>query len=232
MTITSEGVRSAHRIPGIWFVLLVSVATLCCSEGHRAGSRARETAASAGGPDEATLRARTEKDENFRRGSNSPLPEADRARFAGLAYYPPNPQFRYDVKLVRYARPEKLRLGTNTGEMRDALRYGYFEFDVRGRTCRLQVYRTLEDINSGGTSLFVPFRDATSGKETYAAGRYLELRENTTGQYSLDFNRAFNPYCAYGKSFSCPVPPAENALPVAIEAGEKSYNPQSVGSRQ
>jgi len=114
-----------------------------------------------------------------------------------------------------------VRLATNTGEQRDALRYGFFEFTVDGQACRLQAYRTSDE---GETPhLFIPFRDATSGKETYAAGRYLELPENTSGVYDLDFNLAFNPYCAYGGDYSCPFPPPENHLKVAIRAGEKNY---------
>jgi uncharacterized protein (DUF1684 family) len=108
--------------------------------------------------------------------------------------------------------------------MRDALRYGYFEFDAGGKMCRVQVYRTIENIQAGGRELFIPFRDATSGQETYGAGRYLDLRENTTGAYELDFNKAYNPYCAYTETYSCPVPPAENTLPIPIPAGEKTYN--------
>jgi hypothetical protein len=80
-----------------------------------------------------------------------------------------------------------------------------------------------EDQGRSGPSLFIPFRDATSGSETYAAGRYLELTENTTGIYDLDFNRAYNPYCAYREDYSCPLPPAENTLTVAIRAGEKTH---------
>lgn len=166
---------------------------------------------------------RLQKDRMFKIGSESPIPEKDRANFTGLAYYAPDPGFRFELKLNRYQKPARVRLGTNTGEMRDALRYGYFEFDVDGKVCRLQVYRTEEMQKVAGPRLFMPFRDATSGRETYAAGRYLELPENTTGVYELDFNRAFNPYCAYNDRFSCPVPPPENTLPVAIRAGEKMY---------
>ncbi len=78
--------------------------------------------------------------------------------------------------------------------------------------------------SGNGATLFMPFRDATSGQETYASGRYIELKENTSGIYDLDFNRAYNPYCAYNSEFSCPVPPAENILKVPIRAGEKNYN--------
>lgn len=168
------------------------------------------------------LRHRREKDQSFRSDRNSPIPTEDRARFLGLAYFDINPSLKFRVKLIRYPSPQTLRLGTNTGEVRSALRYGYFEFQVDGQTCRLQVYR-LEDEPAGGASLFTPFRDATTGKETYASGRYIDLKENTTGYYDLDFNLAYNPWCAYGETFSCPLPPAENTLPVSIRAGEKIY---------
>ena len=168
-------------------------------------------------------RERQEKDLTYKVDPGSPIPEKDRPRFQGLAYFPPNPEFRFKVKLNRYPRPDAVRLRTNTGEMRNALRYGYFDFQVEGRACRLQVYRT-EDSQSGGKPyLFIPFRDATSGKETYGGGRYLDLKENTSGFYDLDFNRAYNPLCAYGGDYSCPVPPDENRLPVAILVGERAY---------
>ncbi len=174
-------------------------------------------------PTDGLTAERRAKDRAFKMESGSPLPQSDRARFTGLAYYPPDPGLRFRVKLNRYAPPQTIRIGTNTGEIRDALRYGYFELTVENRTCRLQAYRT-EDNPDKGPYLFIPFRDATSGTETYAAGRYIDLRENTSGIYDLDFNRAYNPYCAYNTTFSCPVPPPENTLPVAIRAGEKLYS--------
>lgn len=169
------------------------------------------------------LRERREKDRSFKSGRDSPVPSEDRARFQGLAYFDINPNLKFRVKLNRYPAPQNVRLGTNTGEVRSALRYGYFEFQVEGRICRLQVYRVEDVPSSGGISLFIPFRDATTGKETYAAGRYIDLKENTTGYYDLDFNSAYNPWCAYGKDFSCPIAPAENTLAVPIRAGEKTY---------
>lgn len=166
---------------------------------------------------------RREKDLAFKSGPESPIPEEDRARFEGLSYFPVNPGLRFQVKLHRYDRPERLRLATNTGEMRDALRYGYFEFEVDGQASRLQVYRMESGGPTGAPYLFIPFRDLTSGRETYGSGRYLDLKENTSGTYDLDFNRAYNPLCAYGKTYSCPLPPEENRLSVAIRAGEKTW---------
>jgi hypothetical protein len=129
----------------------------------------------------------------------------------------------FSVTLRRYPNPRQIRLGTNTGEIRSGLRYGYFDFHVGTQACRLQVYR-LEDAPDLQASLFIPFRDSTSGQETYGAGRYIDLKENTSGVYDLDFNRAYNPSCAYSSQYSCPVPPAENTLKVPIRAGEKKYS--------
>jgi len=169
------------------------------------------------------LRARRERDQVFKSG-DSPIPEEDKARFQGLAYFDVNPGLRFKVKLNRYPNPQNIRLGTNTGEIRSGLRYGYFEFQVSGKTCRLQVYRLDDAQDAGAPNLFIPFRDVTSGKESYGSGRYLDLHENTSGMYELDFNQAYNPSCAYGRGgYSCPIPPAENTLPVLIAAGEKAY---------
>ncbi len=169
------------------------------------------------------LQERREKDREFKSGPNSPLAAGERALFKGLSYYDIDPGLRFRVKLNRYPDPQSVRLGTNTGEVRSALRYGYFEFQITGKTCRLQVYRVEDQPSGGGPNLFIPFRDATSGKETYGSGRYIDLKENTTGYYQLDFNRAYNPYCAYGEGFSCPVAPAENTLAVPVRAGERIY---------
>ncbi len=169
------------------------------------------------------MRYRKERDQAFKSGPNSPLPEDERAKFTGLNYYPPNPALRYRVKLNRYPMPKRVRIGTNTGEIRIGLRYGYFEFEVDGKPCRLQVYRLTDDPAVGPASLFIPFKDSTSGSETYGGGRYIDLTENTSGVYDLDFNLAYNPSCAFSEGFSCPVPPVENWLPVPIRAGEKKF---------
>jgi uncharacterized protein (DUF1684 family) len=181
-----------------------------------------EKAPLAGDP---VIQERLEKDRAFKTSPNSPIPVKDRMQFGGLRYYPFDPALRFMVKLSRYPRPERIRLGTNTGELREALKYGYFDFEIGGRPCRLQVFRTEDSPEQGVPYLFIPFRDSTSGSETYGAGRYIELRENTSGTYELDFNRAYNPSCAYSEGFSCPVPPPENTLRVAVRAGEMNYAP-------
>ncbi len=183
-------------------------------------TRERSVGDGAGDP---VLQARKDRDRAFKSGPESPLPAEDKARFQGLDYFPINAALRFRLKLNRHPVPARIRMATNTGEVREGLRYGYFEFTVGGQTCRLQAYRMDENESPGHAYLFIPFRDATTGKETYGAGRYLDLPENTSGIYDLDFNRAYNPFCAYGGDFSCPTPPDENKLAVLITAGEKKY---------
>jgi len=198
-----------------WLVLLLGALLAGCSE---------STAPDAARPDaqDAVMNERREKDQAFKLDGSPILPE-ERGRFRGLSYYPINPDLSFSVPLQRYPAPAQVRLGTNTGEIRSGLRYGYFDFQVQGQACRLQAYRLEDAPGSGRPYLFIPFRDATSGRETYEAGRYIDLKENTSGIYDLDFNRAYNPSCAYNREYSCPVPPAENTLKVPIRAGEKKY---------
>ncbi len=163
----------------------------------------------------ATEAQRAEKDYYFRRDSYSPI--EDRLNFSGLNYYPPDPAFRYTLPL-HHVEPEPLTFQTNTGDERVYHRIGTVEFEVDGQPAQLAIYKS-EDHDE----LFLPFRDATSGTETYGAGRYLEPAELANGELLIDFNLAYNPYCAYSDNFSCPLPPVENWLKVSIQAGEKKY---------
>jgi uncharacterized protein len=156
---------------------------------------------------------RAEKDQFFR-SRNSPLPAELRASFAGLDYFPENPALRFSSQLVPDPQQSATLMQTSTGSERVYLRLGWLEFSGT----RLAVF-VPED--SDGTELFIPFRDATSGTETYGSGRYLEA-ELHNHHATLDFNLAYNPYCAYSDGWSCPIPPLENWLKIPIEAGEKS----------
>ena len=158
---------------------------------------------------------RAEKDLYFRRDPYGPI--EDRQNFTGLKYYPPDPAFRYTLLLHR-AEPEPITFQTSTGDERVYYRVGTVEFEVDGQPAQLAIYKS-EDYDE----LFLPFRDATSGTETYGAGRYLEPVELANGELLVDFNLAYNPYCAYSDNFSCPLPPVENWLKVPIRAGEKNY---------
>jgi len=171
---------------------------------------------------------REEKDQFLKEHPQSPIQEEIRDNFKGLDYFPVNPFYRFHCRLNRYPDPEAVRMMTSAGVERDYLKVGYVRFIIDGRVQTLQAYRSAqEDRSEGeGETLFVPFKDATSGKESYGAGRYLEIEENPDGSFLVDFNRAYNPFCAYSERYSCPYPPRENWLDVEVKAGEKKFRDQ------
>ena len=201
------------------FFLLISalLPAGCRNHGEHAGEATQADSAHYD-----VLRERQVKDDFFNSAS-SPLLAGERGKFYGLDYFPVNPELRFQVRLQRYSSPRAIRMATNTGEIRSGLLYGFFEFEVEDRNCHVQVYRLEESFSE--PALFIPFLDATSGEETYEGGRYIDLIENTSGIYDLDFNRAYNPYCAYNPEYSCPAPPIENTVTAHIRAGEKKYKP-------
>ena len=167
---------------------------------------------------------RAAKVESFRHDDDSPLPVAERATFRGLDYFPLDPSWRYGGAIEPYAAPERITMVTTAGKPRPCERWGRVSFVRDGRTLTLQVYRLLDmEDREGGARFFLPFKDATTGHETYEAGRYVDLSGPDDGPFILDFNLAYNPSCAYGEPqrFQCPVTPAENTLTVAVTAGER-----------
>ncbi len=164
---------------------------------------------------------RRSKDEYFARSARSPLPEDDRAGFTGLAYYPVDPGLRFEflsLGPLPDGLEEETHVQTSDGRVRHGARVGTLAFTVEGVGRQLVGLR-LEGAEDG--SLFVPFKDATNGADTYGAGRYLDLAAQDDGTYDLDFNLAYAPFCAYSPAYSCPLPPAENWLRVPIRAGER-----------
>ena len=166
---------------------------------------------------------RAEKDAFFKTSPNSPVPPEERAAFEGLPYYPVNVDLVFEgLGLEPYegGEPANFEIPTSDNRLRPARRAGTFSFEIDGLPVRLTGYQ-LEGSQGDDGSVFLPFLDATSGKETYGAGRYLDLEPDEDGSYSLDFNLAYHPSCVYSPRFSCPLTPAENRLPVRIEAGER-----------
>ena len=163
---------------------------------------------------------RAQRDDYFATDPASPLLPGEREDFGGLEYFEPDPSLYFVGDLQFYTEPEKLQLVTTSGKVREAERVGFVAFRIQDKPHRLQVYHLVD--GSGG--LFLPFQDGTTGEETYPAGRYLNLIPSSeTGPYEMDFNRAYNPSCAYGGAdrFACPVTPPENRLDVPIAAGER-----------
>lgn len=163
--------------------------------------------------------ARASKDADFRNASDSPVPRDKIDQLLPLSYFQPDPDYVAPASLKLAPRREVIDMPTSTGEVRKEERVGVLEFTLKGRSLTLSAFR---DADSRDMSrLFVPFRDLTSGTETYQAGRYLDLDRTPTGIYNIDFNRAYHPYCYYNSKFDCPYPPSENRLLVPVRAGER-----------
>jgi uncharacterized protein len=164
---------------------------------------------------------RTMKDRFMAHHGESPFVAEAVGGFDGLRYFPISPRYRVKARLERIPVPEEAHLRTNR-DGHSVVRYlGELHFTLGGRALRLRVYHAGEGV---GRNAFVPFRDATSGRESYGPGRYLTLELNEEDVYDLDFNRAFNPYCAYTDAYECGFPPAENDLPIPVRAGEKVWS--------
>ena len=171
--------------------------------------------------EDAIAEFRQDKDEFFRTSHASPIPEAEREAFDGLPYYPVDEELRFDdLTLEPYtgSEPVAFQIPTSDGRLRPAERAGVFRLPLEGEVRTLTAYTFAGGSNE---SLFVPFLDATSGTDTYGAGRYMDIEVEDDGTYSVDFNLAYHPSCVYDAKFSCPLTPAENRLPVRIEAGER-----------
>lgn len=163
---------------------------------------------------------REDKDEFFRGDDRSPLTTVQQRSFRGLAYFPDNPSLVIKSKIDRQVEPGVIRMETTQGEEQTYRRYGVVRFEVDGAPAKVTLYES-----DAGHELFLPFRDATSGRESYGAGRYLDLHHHGD-EIVIDFNYAYNPYCAYNPEWNCPLPPAENWLKVPIRAGEKVFSEQ------
>jgi uncharacterized protein len=162
--------------------------------------------------------ARAELDERFRNQPNQPVPPERMKEFLPLKYFPPDPDYVVPAALKPAAERIVVEMPTSTGKIRKQQRVGVLEFTLKGQPLTLGAFvEAGADVNR----LFVPFSDMTSGTETYAAGRYLELDRTSSGVYTIDFNKAYNPYCYYNPDFDCPYPPRESRLPLPIRAGER-----------
>ncbi len=160
---------------------------------------------------------RKEKDEFFGGHPQSPLTPEQRKDFHGLQYFPENEGLRLDVKVEEFENKERFEMQTSTGDVQEYERFGKFHFAVDGEEVELIIYQSQH-------GFFLPFVDSLAGSETYPAGRYLEPEPLAGGRFLVDFNIAYNPYCAYNEMWSCPITPAENRLKVAIRAGEKLFH--------
>jgi uncharacterized protein len=163
---------------------------------------------------------RADLDRFMREDAASPIPPNKKNILIPLRYYPPDPSFSVPAVLNIKSGPRPvMEVPTSTGAPRRVELVGTLDFTLRGEKLALSAF--VDEGTRQITRLFVPFADTTSGTDTYPAGRYLDLEPTATGIYTIDFNRAYNPYCAYNNTYECPLPPPSNRLKVAITAGEK-----------
>ena len=160
---------------------------------------------------------RRSKDDFFAHHPQSPLTRAQKREFTGLNYFPENDALRFEVELEEPEERQEIHIPVSTGGFQTYQRYGTIHFQVEGQDTQLTVYA-----NESG--YFLPFVDSLAAKETYPAGRYLEPEPLPGGKFLVDFNLAYNPYCAYNDEWACPLTPAENRIKVPIRAGEKIFH--------
>lgn len=154
-------------------------------------------------------------------GGDTPLSEDARRAFKGLQWFAPDPDFVVrDAKLRRLPQARPGRLAATGPDAIEMLEVGLFDLELQGVRCVLHAFSPAPG-ESDDDYILIPFRDQTSGKETYGAGRYLDVEPRDDDAYTLDFNRAYHPYCAHDDAWACILPPPENTLPVRVEAGER-----------
>jgi uncharacterized protein len=161
---------------------------------------------------------RKQKDIFFKSDHQSPLTPEQHTAFDGLNYFPENPRLRIVATVEEYTDQQIVSMTTSTGSVKQYYQYGQFSFEVNGQPVTLQVYQ-----DPDRNYFFLPFVDSSAPEETYGAGRYLDLEPEHGNTFVIDFNYAYNPYCAYNENWNCPIPPKENRLSIRIEAGEKNF---------
>jgi uncharacterized protein (DUF1684 family) len=198
--------------PGRALLVLALAAAAACSSGPPApddSGYASDVAA-----------ARAEKDRFFTEDPETPVPADRKDTLLPLAYYPIDAAYSVPAALKLSDSRPVFEMPTSTGTLRRYQLVGSIEFTFQGQPMSLGAF--VEEGTSEIKSLFVPFADLTTGTETYSAGRYLDIHPTSSGYYTVDFNRAYNPYCAYNSRYECPYPPPSNRLKVPIRAGERA----------
>jgi uncharacterized protein (DUF1684 family) len=203
--------RSRLRLAVLAFCVLHLAFSSACNSGPSA-------------PDESSYiteieEGRAARDKAYRAGSD-PIPAEKHATLLPLRYYAPDPAYAVPAELRLFESRQVVEVPTSTGTIRRMELVGTLHFTLAGQ--QLSLGALVPEGTRQIQELFIPFADLTTGSETYKAGRYLDIPPTGTGLYTIDFNQAYNPTCAYNESYECPYPPPSNRLKVAIRAGEKA----------
>ena len=194
-----------------WFLFLIPIIAILAYFSIPTAKPVDETG-------ENVLKIRRDKDSALQDDEESPI--KDKTQFKGLKYYPFNKDYVVDFVLEKAEKAKTVELKMTDGTTEKLILFGKIKGEIGGFTVSLVLYQH-EDGN-----FFLPFKDKTAPTETYGGGRFLDLPLTNVknNRLRVDFNLAYNPYCAYNEDFACPIPPAENTLPIRIEAGEKRFN--------
>jgi uncharacterized protein (DUF1684 family) len=167
----------------------------------------------------------TQQNSFFKDASKSPLKPKDLKVFEGLEFFPIDSLFVVEAQLKRTPNTSFFEMKTTTKRVTKERVFGILSFTINKESYKLNVYQGATDSNSDSETdyLFLPFLDATNGIETYGGGRYIDLTIPESNQITIDFNKSYNPYCAYNEKFSCPIVPRENYLSLKVNAGVKRF---------
>ena len=170
-------------------------------------------------------KSQKELNKEFLDPETSILDSLDQITFKGLEFYPINTKFYVEAKFVRTPNEKPFLMKTSTDRLPKYVKYGEAHFNIDGKELKLSIYQNVKysKIEEYKNDLFLPYTDLTSGDGSYGGGKYLDLKIPDGETIIIDFNKTYNPYCAYSHRYSCPVPPEENDLLVRIEAGVKEY---------
>ncbi|MCH7399835.1 DUF1684 domain-containing protein [Belliella sp. DSM 107340] len=183
------------------------------------------TLTSSDDPEAYLERVESERDKQFKflkYNEDSPLSKEQKTELGNLSFYEIDPAYKVRAKMVAVEDRKVMELPMTDGTVEKYIKHSYLEFDLKGSPQKLLLLQSLKEVDK--RNFFLAFADATSSVDTYGGGRYLNLRQDGKNSISIDFNLAYNPYCAYNPDFACPLPPKENLMEIAIEAGEKDYS--------
>ncbi|QYA24081.1 DUF1684 domain-containing protein [Gramella sp. MT6] len=175
---------------------------------------------------ESAKKFQIELEREYANPEKSPLDEKDLEEFRGLEFFEIDPDYIVQAEFVRTPSESPFAMKTSTDRMKMYVKYGELYFSLKGKDLKLNVYQNQDLVNDPEyfDYLFLPFTDLTNGDATYGGGRYIDFRIPESKEVTLDFNKAYNPYCAYSGNYSCPIPPKENDLPIEIIAGVKAFD--------
>lgn len=175
---------------------------------------------------ETSLEYQQKLNKEFADSTSSPLTEEDLKVFKSLDFYPIDDKYIVEAKFVKAKREKVFEMKTTTTRLPKYKKYGELHFTLEGKAFKLNIYQNIDLSKKPGYKdyLFLPFTDLTCGKESYIGGRYLDARIPKTDVMIIDFNKAYNPYCAYNHKYSCPLVPLDNDLDIEIKAGVKKFH--------